>query len=99
MHLDGRHLEFQNGDLFSSKACEAGYYFAINLSLKLVELSILTINICNYLISHEDGHSIQDGRRFLRWPPFLYIKPSLLIKTAYNELISDYCIKFKFFQI
>ena len=27
---------------------------------------------------------------FLRWPPFLYIKPSLLIKTPYNELISDY---------
>ena len=43
MHLDGRHLEFQNGDLFSCKACEAGYHFAISFALKPVEVSILTI--------------------------------------------------------
>ena len=43
MHIDGRHLEFQNGDLFSRKACWAGYHFAMNFSLKLVEVCILTI--------------------------------------------------------
>ena len=43
MHHDGRHLEFQNGDLFSCKACSAAYHFAINLSLKLVDVSTLTI--------------------------------------------------------
>ena len=43
MHHDGRHLEFQNGDRFSCKTCLAGYHFAINFSLKLVEVSTLTI--------------------------------------------------------
>ena len=42
VHLDGRPLEFQNGDLFSCKVCLAGYHLAINFSLKLVEVSILT---------------------------------------------------------
>ena len=73
--------------------------FAKKISLKLVEVSSLTINICNYLTSHVDGHNIQDGRHFLRWPPFLYIKSGVLIKTPYNELSSDYCIKFKLFQV
>ena len=38
MHLDGRHLEFQNGDLFSCNACYVGYHFAINFYLKLVQV-------------------------------------------------------------
>ena len=43
MHHGGRNLEFQNGDLFTCKTCLAWYYFAINFSLKLAEVSILTI--------------------------------------------------------
>ena len=78
MHIDGRHLEFQNGDLFKCTACLAGYHFAINFSLKLVEGSILTINICKYLTSHVDGHSIQDGHHFLRWPSFYILNQACL---------------------
>ena len=78
MHLDGRHLVFQNSDLFSCKACCVGYHFAINFSLKLVEVFILTIEHLNYLNPHVNGHIIQDGGHFIRWPPFLYVKSSLL---------------------
>ena len=77
MHHDGRHLEFQNGDLFSCKTSETGYHFAINFFYKASGSVYFNNKKCYYLGSYVDGHIIQDGCHLMRWPPFLYIKPSL----------------------
>ena len=38
-------------------------------------------NICNYLTSYVDEHTIQDGGHYIRWPSFLYINSSLLYES------------------
>ena len=43
MHLGGRHLEFKMATCFHVKPVKLDIIFAINFSLKLVKVSILTI--------------------------------------------------------